>query len=61
VLHLWVDDRDQLIHPRVIHLCPFCGSVLRETGCKPDRRMLAFILGFAGLGILIFIMAMWKG
>ena len=60
VPHLWIDDRDQLIHPRVIHLCPFCGTVLRQTGGQPNRRELAFILGFVGLGVLMLLLMLLK-
>ena len=53
VPQLWVDDRNRMEHPTVVHLCPFCGVVLRESGGRRDRRMLAFFLGFSFLCLLL--------
>lgn len=53
VPQLWVDARNSLEHPRVVHLCPFCGVTLRETGGGLDRRMLAFIIGTICLCIFL--------
>lgn len=57
---LWVDDRDQLIHPRVTHLCPFCGNVLRETGGRPNLRILFFALVVLVLGFLFAFLMVLK-
>jgi ribosomal protein S27E len=54
VPQLWVDDRNRLEYPKVIHLCPFCGIALKESGGGIDRRMLAFIIGIISLCILLF-------
>ena len=59
VPQLWADPRNGLEHPRFLHLCPFCGVVLRESGGGVDRGLLAIILGVVGLclffGILMAI------
>jgi ribosomal protein S27E len=56
VPQLWVDTRNKLSHPRVMHLCPLCGAVLRESGGRMNRRMLAFVIGSFCLCILLFVL-----
>lgn len=58
VPQLWVDTRNGLEHPRVIHLCPFCGITLKETGGGMNRQMLALIIGSIFLCVLIFVFIM---
>lgn len=55
VPQLWVDARNGLEHPRVKHLCPFCGITLKETGGGMNRQMLAFIIGTILLCVLMFV------
>lgn len=60
VPQLWVDSRNRLERPRVRHLCPFCGDLLRESGGGMDRGMLALIIGSFCLCVLIFALLLLK-
>jgi hypothetical protein len=60
VPQLWVDSRDRLEHPRVVHLCPFCGVTLRKSGGGINKQMLAFIIASIGLFVLIFVLLLLK-
>jgi hypothetical protein len=54
VPQLMIDDGDALYQPRVLHLCPFCGVVLHESGGRVNRVMLAYLI-FIGVFLLAAI------
>jgi hypothetical protein len=59
VPRLLVDDRDQLVHTRLVHLCPFCGAVLRQSGGQPKWGIMVFALALLLLGSLfVYLMAL---
>ena len=37
-----------LYEPRVLHLCPFCGALLHESGGRVNRVVLAYLI-FVGM------------
>lgn len=55
VPQILVDTRNKMHHPIVMHLCPFCGVVLRESGGQIDRGILAILIGSICLSAIIFI------
>jgi ribosomal protein S27E len=48
VPQLMIDDGNMLYQPRVLHLCPFCGAVINESGGRVNRLVLASLI-FVGL------------
>jgi hypothetical protein len=60
VPQLWVDARNRLEHPRVVHLCPLCGATVRESGGGMNRGMLALIIGSICLFALMLILGLMK-
>lgn len=60
VPQLWVDARNRLEHPRVVHLCPLCGATVLESGGGVNKGMLALILGSICLSALMLILLLVK-
>jgi ribosomal protein S27E len=56
VPQLMVDDRDRFYRPRIMHLCPFCGAILHESGGELDRGMLALVVGVCLFGLISFVL-----
>lgn len=60
VPQLWVDARNRLEHPRVVHLCPLCGATVRESGGEINKGVLALILGSICLSALMLVLLLMK-
>lgn len=59
VPQLWVDNQEQLRQPRVFHLCPFCGTVLHESGGRPDYSWLVLGLGLGLFTAVLLFFLTW--
>lgn len=62
VPQLMVEDRNRLYRPRLMHLCPFCGAILHESGGRLNRGMVAFLIIFIGLSFIgMFLLMLTRG
>lgn len=56
VPQLMVDHRDRFYRPRLMHLCPFCGAILHESGGGVDKGMLALVIGVCLFSLFFFVL-----
>ncbi len=61
VPQLVVEDRSMLYHRRLMHLCPFCGAILHESGGRLNRLMLAFLIFIGLLSLVMFSLLLMRG
>jgi hypothetical protein len=60
VPQLWVDTRNRMEHPRVVHLCPLCGATVRQSGGGLNWGTMGILIGSICVSALILIIVLME-